>query len=65
MALVTLVLGSTPRGSEFQDEVKKTPLVCPRQSTGLRPGPGCGRSHMDYGAAVYRWGRVWGFSQPA
>ena len=38
------VLGSTPRGSEFQVEVKKIPSSVPEcQSIGLRHGPGRGR----------------------
>jgi hypothetical protein len=51
------VLGSTPRGSEFQAVVKKIPSFVPRQSTGLRLSPGRGRSHMGFDAAVYGWGR--------
>jgi hypothetical protein len=47
----TQVLGSTPRGSELQAEVKKIPSV-PRQSTGQRPGLGRWSSHMGYGATV-------------
>jgi hypothetical protein len=58
------VLGSTPVGVNFRLRLKKIPLSVPHQSTGLRPSPGCGHSHMCYGAAVYGWGRVWGFSQP-
>jgi hypothetical protein len=34
----------------------------PCQSTGLRPSSGRGRSHMDYGAAVYAWGLWRSFS---
>jgi hypothetical protein len=46
------------------------------QSTSLRPGPGCGHSHMGYGATVYGWSMldlnekvflnemVWGWSYP-
>jgi hypothetical protein len=37
--------------------IKQIPSPVPRQSTGLRPGPGRGRSHMGYGAAVYGWDR--------
>jgi hypothetical protein len=51
------VLGSTPRGSEFQAVVKKIPSFVPRQSTGLRLSPGHDRSHMGFDAAVYGWGR--------
>jgi hypothetical protein len=46
-------LSSTPqvlnlilRESEFRLWLKKIPLYVPCQSTGLRPGPGRGRSHM-------------------
>ena len=51
------VLCSTPVGANFQARVKKVPSSVPHQSTGLRSGPGRGRSHMGYGAAVYGWGR--------
>jgi len=44
-------------GANFQARVKKVPSSVPHQSTGLRSGPGRGRSHMGYGAAVYGWGR--------
>ena len=33
------------------------PNSVPHESTGLRSGTGHGRSHMDYGAAVYGWGQ--------
>jgi hypothetical protein len=51
------VLGLTPRGSEFQVVVKKTPSSVPRQSKGLRLSPGRSRSHMGFDAVVYGWGR--------
>jgi hypothetical protein len=51
------VLGSTPRGREFQVVVKKIHSSVPRQSTGLRLSPGRGRSHMGFDAAVYEWDR--------
>jgi hypothetical protein len=51
------VLGSTPRGSEFQVVVKKILSSVPRQSTSLRLSPDRGRSHMGFDAAVYEWGR--------
>jgi hypothetical protein len=35
-----------PKGVNFRVGVKrKSPRLSPRQSIGLRPGPGCGRSH--------------------
>jgi hypothetical protein len=37
--------------------VKKIPSLVPRQSTGLKLGPGRGHSHMGFDAAVYGWGR--------
>jgi hypothetical protein len=58
------VLGSTPRGSEFQAVVKKIPSYVLRQSTGLRLSPGRGRSHMGFDAAVYGWGRSSGILSP-
>jgi hypothetical protein len=44
-------------GANFQAGVKKIPSSVSRQSTGLRPGPGPGCSHMGYGADVYGWDR--------
>jgi hypothetical protein len=45
-----------PMEANFRLWTKK-PLVVPRQSKGLKPGPSRGRSHMGYDAAVYGWGR--------
>jgi hypothetical protein len=64
MSNTSQVLGSTPCGSEFQVVVKKIPSSVSRQSTGLKPGLGRGRSHMSYSAALYGWGRGSGFSRP-
>ena len=46
-----------PIGGNFQARVKKIPSPVLRQSTGLRPGPSRGCSHIGYGAGVYWWGR--------
>jgi hypothetical protein len=39
--------------ANFRLMLKKFSSSVPCQSTGLRPGPGRGSSHMGYGAVVY------------
>jgi len=46
------VLGSTPRGSEFQAEVKKIPSSVPWPKHRSKARPWSWSSHMGYGAAV-------------
>jgi hypothetical protein len=53
----TQVLGSSPRGSEFQVVVRKILTYVSRQSIGLRLSTVTVVSHMGYGAAMYGWGR--------
>jgi hypothetical protein len=49
------VLDSTPRGSEFQTEVKKNPFICPRPKHRSR-APAHSQSHRSQ-FPVYGWGR--------